>query len=38
MNDKNTIQTEKNYSLEEFQNMERRSATKNEFFDGKILD
>ena len=37
MNDKNTIETEKKYSLEEFQNMERRSASKNEFFDGKIL-
>lgn len=37
MNDKNLIQTEKRYSVEEFQNMERRSATKSEFFDGKIL-
>lgn len=37
MNDKNLIQAEKKYSIEEFQNMERRSATKNEFFDGKIL-
>jgi len=37
MNDKNLTQTEKKYSIEEFQNMERRSATKNEFFDGKIL-
>ncbi len=37
MNDKNPIQAEKNYTVEEYQNMERRSATKSEFFDGKIL-
>lgn len=37
MNDKNPIQAEKNYTVEEYQNMERRSATKTEFFDGKIL-
>jgi len=37
MNDKNLNQAERKYSIEEFQNMERRSATKNEFFDGKIL-
>jgi Uma2 family endonuclease len=37
MNDKNTVQVEKNYTIEEYQNMERRSPTKSEFFDGKIL-
>ncbi|CAA9405498.1 MAG: hypothetical protein AVDCRST_MAG74-1905 [uncultured Pyrinomonadaceae bacterium] len=37
MNDKNTVQAEKNYTIEEYQNMERRSPTKSEFFDGKIL-
>ena len=37
MNDKDLPQTEKKYSVEEYQKMERRSATKNEFFDGKIL-
>ena len=37
MNDKNTVQAEKNYTIEEYQNMERRSATKSEFFDGKVL-
>lgn len=38
MNDKNTVvQAEKNYTVEEYQNMERRSPTKSEFFDGKIL-
>ena len=37
MNDKNTAQAEKKYSAEEYQSMERRSAGKSEFFDGKIL-
>jgi Uma2 family endonuclease len=37
MNDKDLPQTDKKYSVEEFQKMERRSAGKNEFFDGKIL-
>lgn len=37
MNDKELPQTEKKYSAEEYQMMERRSATKSEFFDGKIL-
>jgi len=38
MNDKNTAaQAEKKYSIEEYQMMERRSADKSEFFDGKIL-
>ena len=43
MNDKNlpqtekSPQTEKNASVEEYQKMERRSETKSEFFDGKIL-
>lgn len=37
MNDKDLPQTEKKYSVEEYQKMERRSASKNEFFDGKIL-
>jgi len=38
MNDKNIAATgEKKYSIEEYQTMERRSAGKSEFFDGKIL-
>lgn len=37
MNDNNTAQAEKKQSIEEYQNAERRSATKNEFFDGKVL-
>ncbi len=37
MSEKNTLQTEKIYSAEEYQKAERRSASKNEFFDGKIL-
>ncbi len=38
MNDKNTAtQSEKKYTAEEYQLMERRSAGKSEFFDGKIL-
>lgn len=37
MNDKDLPATEKKYSAEEYQKMERRSPTKNEFFDGKIL-
>jgi Uma2 family endonuclease len=37
MNDKDLPQTEKKYSVEEFQKMERRNGGKSEFFDGKIL-
>ena len=37
MNDTNLTPTDKKYSIEEYQNMERRSGSKNEFFDGKIL-
>ena len=37
MNDKELSQTEKKYTPEEYLKMERRSATKSEFFDGKIL-
>ena len=37
MNDKDLSPTDKKYSVEEYQKMERRSASKNEFFDGKIL-
>jgi len=37
MNDKNPAQAEKKYSVEEYQNMERKSAARSEFFDGKIL-
>lgn len=37
MNDKDLTPAEKKYSVEEYQKMERRSAGKNEFFDGKIL-
>ena len=37
MNDRNTAQAEKRYSAEDYQSMERRSATRHEFFDGKIL-
>jgi Uma2 family endonuclease len=37
MNDKELPQAEKKYTPEEYLKMERRSATKSEFFDGKIL-
>jgi Uma2 family endonuclease len=38
MNDKNTAApAEKKHTAEEYQSLERRSATRNEFFDGKIL-
>ena len=37
MNDKELSQTEKKYTPEEYLKLERRSATKSEFFDGKIL-
>lgn len=37
MNDKELSPAEKKYSMEEYQKMERRSTTKGEFFDGKIL-
>ncbi|MCY7346467.1 MAG: Uma2 family endonuclease [Pyrinomonadaceae bacterium] len=37
MSEKNLSQTDKNYSVEEYQKLERRSASKNEFFDGKVL-
>ena len=37
MNDKDLSPTDKKYSVEEYQKMERRSASKSEFFDGKIL-
>lgn len=37
MNDKETLQSEKKYTVEEYQKMERRNTTKSEFFDGKIL-
>ena len=37
MNDNNPIQPEKKHTVEEYQNMERRNASKSEFFDGKIL-
>jgi len=37
MNDNNLTPTDKKYSIEEYQNMERRNGNKSEFFDGKIL-
>jgi len=37
MNDKEVSQTEKKTTPEEYLKMERQSATKSEFFDGKIL-
>jgi len=37
MNDKEVSQAEKKYTPEEYLKMERRNATKSEFFDGKIL-
>ena len=37
MNDKELSPNDKKYTVEEYQKMERRSATKSEFFDGKIL-
>ena len=37
MNDKELSPNDKKYTIEEYQKMERRSATKSEFFDGKIL-
>jgi Uma2 family endonuclease len=37
MNDKELPQAEKKYTPEEYLKMERRGATKSEFFDGKIL-
>lgn len=37
MNEKSLAQGEKNYTVEEYLKMERRSATKHEFIDGKLL-
>lgn len=37
MSEKNLFQTEKKYTAEEYLKMERRSANKHEFMDGKIL-
>lgn len=37
MNDKDTAQAEKKYTVEEYQNLERSSILKNEFFDGRVL-
>ena len=37
MSEKNLFQKDKNYTAEEYLKMERRSASKHEFLDGKIL-
>ncbi|MGI8468303.1 MAG: Uma2 family endonuclease [Pyrinomonadaceae bacterium] len=37
MSEKNLFQKDKNYTTEEYLKMERRSANKHEFLDGKIL-
>lgn len=37
MNEKNVFQKERNYTADEYLKMERRSANKHEFLDGKIL-